>query len=46
MTLLIRLYFEPITFEDVMAIMSIEKPFGVIVHYGGQTPLKIAQRPP
>ncbi|MEM6640517.1 MAG: carbamoyl-phosphate synthase large subunit [Pseudomonadota bacterium] len=38
-----RLYFEPLTFEDVMAVIDIEKPVGVIVHYGGQTPLKLAR---
>ncbi|MDP3562701.1 MAG: carbamoyl-phosphate synthase large subunit [Legionellaceae bacterium] len=38
-----RLYFEPVTLEDVLAIVAIEKPFGVIVHYGGQTPLKLAR---
>ena len=38
-----RLYFEPLTFEDVMAIIDIEKPTGVIVQYGGQTPLKLAR---
>ncbi len=37
-----RLYFEPLTFEDVMAIVNIEKPDGVIVQFGGQTPLKLA----
>jgi len=37
-----RLYFEPLTFEDVMEIMEVEKPFGVIVQYGGQTPLDLA----
>ncbi len=37
-----RLYFEPLTYEDVMSIVDIEKPDGVIVHYGGQTPLKLA----
>ena len=37
-----RLYFEPITVEDVLAITDNEKPIGVIVQYGGQTPLKIA----
>jgi carbamoyl-phosphate synthase large subunit len=37
-----RLYFEPLTFEDVMAIVDREKPFGVIVQFGGQTPLKLA----
>ncbi len=39
-----RLYFEPVTFEDVMSIIHIEKPFGVIVQYGGQTPLRLAKR--
>ncbi len=38
-----RLYFEPITVEDVLAITDIESPLGVIVQYGGQTPLKIAE---
>ena len=38
-----RLYFEPLTLEDVMEIMHVEKPFGVIVQYGGQTPLKLAK---
>jgi carbamoyl-phosphate synthase large subunit len=38
-----RLYFEPLTFEDVMAIIDNEKPKGVIVQYGGQTPLKLAR---
>ncbi len=37
-----RLYFEPLTFEDVMHIVDIEKPFGVIVQFGGQTPLNLA----
>lgn len=37
-----RLYFEPLTFENVLAIASIEKPDGIIVQYGGQTPLKLA----
>ena len=37
-----RLYFEPLTFEDVMAIIDREKPYGVIVQLGGQTPLKLA----
>jgi len=37
------LYFEPLTFEDVLEIVEREKPFGVIVQYGGQTPLKLAQ---
>ena len=37
-----RLYFEPLTLEDVLAVIDIEKPEGVIVHYGGQTPLKLA----
>jgi carbamoyl-phosphate synthase large subunit len=38
-----RLYFEPVTFEDVMEIIDLEKPVGVIVQYGGQTPLKLAR---
>jgi len=38
-----RLYFEPLTLEDVLSIVAIEQPFGVIVHYGGQTPLKLAK---
>ncbi|KAA0873685.1 carbamoyl-phosphate synthase large subunit [Nitrincola tapanii] len=37
-----RLYFEPITLEDVLEIVQVEKPKGVIVQYGGQTPLKLA----
>ncbi|MEB0138494.1 MULTISPECIES: carbamoyl-phosphate synthase large subunit [unclassified Undibacterium] len=37
-----RLYFEPLTLEDVLEIVEIEKPVGVIVQYGGQTPLKLA----
>jgi len=39
-----RLYFEPLTFEDVMSIVDLEKPAGVIVQFGGQTPLKLANR--
>ncbi|HLF18955.1 MAG TPA: carbamoyl-phosphate synthase large subunit [Candidatus Omnitrophota bacterium] len=39
-----RLYFEPLTFEDVMNIVDIEKPDGVIVQFGGQTPLNLAKR--
>ena len=39
-----RLYFEPLTFEDVMNIVEAEKPHGVIVQFGGQTPLKLALR--
>ncbi|MDA0787890.1 MAG: carbamoyl-phosphate synthase large subunit [Proteobacteria bacterium] len=39
-----RLYFEPLTFEDVFAIVDLEKPKGVIVQFGGQTPLKLARR--
>ena len=39
-----RLYFEPLTFEDVMEIIDLEKPEGVIVQYGGQTPLKLARQ--
>lgn len=38
-----RLYFEPVTLEDVLAIVDVEKPKGVIVQYGGQTPLKLAR---
>jgi carbamoyl-phosphate synthase large subunit len=38
-----RLYFEPLTLEDVSEILHVEKPFGVIVQYGGQTPLKLAR---
>jgi len=38
-----RLYFDPVTLEDVLAIVDIEKPKGVIVQYGGQTPLKLAR---
>ncbi|MGH8108299.1 MAG: carbamoyl-phosphate synthase large subunit, partial [Arenimonas sp.] len=38
-----RLYFEPLTLEDVLEIIDLEKPFGVIVQYGGQTPLKLAR---
>ncbi|GGC90038.1 carbamoyl-phosphate synthase large subunit [Undibacterium terreum] len=37
-----RLYFEPLTLEDVLEIVALEKPVGVIVQYGGQTPLKLA----
>ncbi|MBT6295382.1 MAG: carbamoyl-phosphate synthase large subunit, partial [Nitrospina sp.] len=37
-----RLYFEPLTFEDVLNIVDVEKPDGVIVQFGGQTPLKLA----
>jgi len=38
-----RLYFEPLTLEDVLEIVALEKPVGVIVQYGGQTPLKLAR---
>ena len=38
-----RLYFEPLTLEDVLEIIRVEKPNGVIVQYGGQTPLKLAR---
>lgn len=38
-----RLYFEPLTLEDVLEIVRVEKPHGVIVQFGGQTPLKLAQ---
>jgi len=37
-----RLYFEPLTLEDVLAICDVEQPWGVIVQFGGQTPLKLA----
>jgi carbamoyl-phosphate synthase large subunit len=37
-----RLYFEPLTLEDVLEIADLEKPYGVIVQFGGQTPLKLA----
>ena len=39
-----RLYFEPLTFEDVMNIVYVEQPTGVIVQFGGQTPLNLAMR--
>jgi len=38
-----RLYFEPLTLEDVLEIVAVEKPSGVIVQFGGQTPLKLAR---
>ncbi|WP_045225853.1 carbamoyl-phosphate synthase large subunit [Methyloterricola oryzae] len=38
-----RLYFEPLTLEDVLEIVHLEKPTGIIVQYGGQTPLKLAR---
>lgn len=38
-----RLYFESLTLEDVLAVVAVENPAGVIVHYGGQTPLKLAR---
>ncbi|MCW8881759.1 MAG: carbamoyl-phosphate synthase large subunit [Sedimenticola sp.] len=38
-----RLYFEPLTLEDVLEVIEVEKPMGVIVQYGGQTPLKLAR---
>jgi carbamoyl-phosphate synthase large subunit len=38
-----RLYFEPLTLEDVLEIVAVEKPHGVIVQFGGQTPLKLAR---
>ncbi|HET6899895.1 MAG TPA: carbamoyl-phosphate synthase large subunit [Vicinamibacteria bacterium] len=37
-----RLYFEPLTFEDVMNIVDLEKPEGVVIQFGGQTPLRLA----
>ncbi|MDB4975671.1 MAG: Carbamoyl-phosphate synthase large chain, partial [Myxococcaceae bacterium] len=39
-----RLYFEPLTFEDVMNIIDVEQPEGVIVQFGGQTPLRLAKQ--
>ncbi|HJM07926.1 MAG TPA: carbamoyl-phosphate synthase large subunit [SAR324 cluster bacterium] len=39
-----RLYFEPVTFEDVMHVIELERPIGVIVQLGGQTPLKLAKQ--
>ncbi len=39
-----KLYFEPLTFEDVMNIIDTEKPSGIIVQFGGQTPLNLARR--
>ena len=39
-----RLYFEPVTFEDVMHVIDLERPLGVIVQLGGQTPLKLAKQ--
>jgi carbamoyl-phosphate synthase large subunit len=38
-----RLYFEPLTLEDVLEVVRVERPLGVIVQYGGQTPLKLAR---
>jgi len=38
-----RLYFEPLTLEDVLEVVAVEKPFGVIVQFGGQTPLKLSR---
>jgi carbamoyl-phosphate synthase large subunit len=38
-----RLYFEPLTLEDVLEILAVEKPEGVIVQFGGQTPLKLSR---
>ena len=39
-----RLYFEPLTLEDVLEIVAVEQPVGIIVQYGGQTPLKLARQ--
>ena len=39
-----RLYFEPVTLEDVLAIVDVERPTGLIVQFGGQTPLKLVDR--
>jgi len=38
-----RLYFEPLTLEDVLAVVDLEKPEGIIIQFGGQTPLKLAR---
>jgi carbamoyl-phosphate synthase large subunit len=38
-----RLYFEPLTLEEVLEVVHLEKPYGIIVQYGGQTPLKLAR---
>ena len=38
-----RLYFEPLTIEDVLAVAAVENPEGVIVQFGGQTPLRLAK---
>ena len=38
-----RLYFEPLTVEDVLAVIEVERPEGVIVQFGGQTPLRLAR---
>jgi carbamoyl-phosphate synthase large subunit len=38
-----RLYFEPLTLEDVLEVVHVEKPFGIIVQFGGQTPLKLSR---
>src|SRR5207245_10071323 len=38
------IYFEPLNFEDVMEILAVEKPDGVIVQFGGQTPLNLAMK--
>ncbi len=39
-----KLYFEPVTYEDVMNIVDLESPYGLIVQFGGQTPLKLSKR--
>src|SRR4051794_4083997 len=39
-----RLYFEPLTLEDVLGVVAVEQPEGVVVQFGGQTPLRLAQR--
>ena len=44
MILLINLYFEPLTLEDVLSIHDKEKPVGVIAQFGGQTPLNLASQ--
>ena len=39
-----RLYFEPLTFEDVIEVVKLERPVGVIVQFGGQTPLNLVKQ--
>lgn len=39
-----KLYFEPLTYEDIMNVIELEKPYGVIVQFGGQTPINLAEK--